>query len=86
MHYKTIKKLQKENDVAETQELINSGQAWTLEGSVGRACMRTLEEGETMLPKEAKYGAYGNKIPSRDEVKPGTKGSYKYCSDYWKNK
>jgi len=83
MHYKRIEQLQKDYGVDGIQAQINDGSAWTLEGSVGRACVRSLENGETMLPKTGKRGAYNNYIPSRYDVKPGTKGSFKHCSDFW---
>jgi hypothetical protein len=83
MHYQKIKQWQADYDLTGTQNSINDGSAWTLEGSVGRHAMSTLESGATMLPKEAKYGSYGQKIPSRDEVKAGTKGSFKACSNFW---
>ena len=60
------------------QRLINSGMAWLMEGSIGRACMRAIEAGACMCGTEAKRDAYGNVVPSRYEVKPGTKGSFDY--------
>ena len=61
------------------QELINSGLAWKLEGSVGRAAMAAIEAGECVLGTVGHYDYYGNYIPSRYEVQPGTKGSYEYA-------
>jgi hypothetical protein len=83
MNHLSIKKLQKEWNFAELQELINSGQAWKMEGSVGRQAMQALEVGACMLPKKAKYDYYGNRVPSRDELKPGTKGTYLNAKNYW---
>jgi len=57
------------------QALVNSGDAWRLEGSVGRACMAALESGDIMLGPEGVKDYWGNYVPSRYEVKAGTKGS-----------
>jgi hypothetical protein len=65
-------------EVARVQKLIDSGHAWTLEGSVGRYAMQMIEAGHCVLGEEGRTGAYGNYVPSRHEVKPGTKGSVEY--------
>lgn len=83
MNIQTIKRLQKEHGLEEMQNLINSGEAWKLEGSYGRAAMSNLESGACMLPKEAKFDYYGNRVPSRDDLKPGTKGTYKNSLNFW---
>ena len=67
-----------EEYIAEMQELINSGTAWKLEGSVGRAAMGLIEAGECILGEVGHYDYYGNYVPSRTEVKSGTKGSVEY--------
>jgi hypothetical protein len=61
------------------QELIDSGMAWRLEGSVGRAAMAALEDGECILGEAGHHDYWGNYIPSRYEVAPGTKGSIEYA-------
>jgi hypothetical protein len=61
------------------QELINSGMAWRLEGSVGRAAMAAIEDGECILGEVGHHDYWGNYIPSRYEVQPGTKGSIEYA-------
>ena len=63
------------------QEAINSGSAWSFQGSYGRSMMAALEAGDAMLGKTGARDYYGNYIPSRDEVKPGTKGSYQLVAD-----
>ena len=83
MHHQTIKQLQKAYGYEELQNAINNGSAWTLEGSYGRSASHALDNGICMLPKEVKYGAYGNRIPSRDELKKGTKGTFQNCSKFW---
>lgn len=67
------------DEVRETQELINSGVAWKLEGSIGRAAMAMIESGECMLGEEGYRDYWGSYIPSRYEVEDGTKGSASYC-------
>lgn len=57
------------------QLLIEAGTVWSLQGSYGRSAMDALESGNNMLGKNPAHDYYGNYIPSRDEVKPGTKGS-----------
>jgi hypothetical protein len=52
--------------------------AWKLEGSVGRQCMNLIELGYCCLGQKGYYDFYGNYVPSRYEVKSGTKGSLAY--------
>jgi hypothetical protein len=68
--------------VRETQELINSGVAWQLEGSVGRHAMAMIESGECMLGEKGYRDYWGNYVPSRYEVEEGTKGSESYCVEH----
>lgn len=71
-----------EEDVAiAMQKAINSGSAWSFQGSYGRSMMAALESGNAMLGKEPARDYYGNYIPSRDQVKAGTKGSYQLVAD-----
>lgn len=62
-----------------TQRMINAGQ-WAFEGSVGRAMMAAIEAGACMLGPSRARDYWGNVIPSRDDVKPGTKGSREYVA------
>lgn len=68
-----------EEYVENMQELINTGTAWKLEGSVGRSAMALIENGECMLGEEGHRDYWGNYVPSRHEVKAGSKGSPEYC-------
>ena len=61
------------------QGLIDSGMAWQLEGSVGRAAMDAIEAGWCILGPVGHRDYYGNYVPSRHEVEPGTKGSLEYA-------
>ena len=61
------------------QELINNGDAWRLEGHVGRTAMRLIEDGLCILGETDHRDYYGNHVPSRTQVEPGTKGSLEYA-------
>lgn len=62
------------------QALINSGAAWRLEGAFGRHAMACIETGIAILGPEGIRDYYGNYVPSRTEVKAGTKGSVQYAN------
>jgi len=61
------------------QGLIDSGLAWRLEGYVGRECMAAIEDGRAILGEVGHRDYWGNYVPSRFEVEPGTKGSIEYA-------
>jgi hypothetical protein len=69
-----------EEHVALYQHLVDTGQAWRLEGHVGRTADALLEAGVIMLGEEGHNDYYGNYVPSRHEVEPGTKGSAEYVT------
>lgn len=60
------------------QSLIDSGDAWRLEGSVGRTAMDLIEAGKCALGPERHKDYWGNTVPSRHDVEPGTKGSLEF--------
>jgi hypothetical protein len=62
------------DEVEAMQALINSGHAWTLQGSTGRACMQAIRDGVCALGATDHIDAYGNHVPSRFQVKAGTAG------------
>ena len=64
------------------QELINTGQAWRMEGSVGRQAMAFIEAGICALGESDHRDYYGNHVPSRDQVQEGTKGSVQFVHDH----
>ena len=66
-------------DIDDLQGLIDSGMAWRLEGSVGRAAMAAIEDGACVLGEVGHRDYWGNYIPSRHEVEQGTKGSLEYA-------
>lgn len=59
---------------ASLQRAINGG-LWSMQGSYGRAMMQAISDGWCLLGTESFNDYYGNRIPSRTEVKEGTKGS-----------
>jgi hypothetical protein len=66
------------DELAALQELVDNGSAWRLEGSVGRAAMAAIEAGQIALGPVGHRDYWGNYVPSRDEVEPGTKGSVEF--------
>ena len=78
-----ITALQKQYGLSEMQDRINSGLCWKLEGSYGRAAMDTLESGACMLPEVKHNDYYGNAVPSRNDLKPGTTGTLLNCQNFW---
>ena len=67
--------------LATLQELVNTGTAWRLEGSVGRAAMSAIEAGAIALGHDGHSDYWGNYVPSRTEVEAGTKGSVEYVAE-----
>lgn len=69
------------------QRAINEGSAWRLQGSYGRSMMLAIEAGRCLLGPNSTEDAYGNRIPSRQEVQSGTKGSREFvanaCGGEW---
>lgn len=63
------------------QRAINSGVAWSFQGSYGRAMSEAISAGLCMLGKNRARDYYGNTIPSRDDVEPFTKGSYDFVME-----
>jgi hypothetical protein len=66
-----------QDEIRALQHLINTG-TWSLEGSTGRAMMSAIEAGVCALGPEPAFDYWGNRIPSRDEVEAGTKGSVEF--------
>ena len=52
---------------------------------MGRKAMELLESGACMLPKKSFTDYYGNRIPSRDDLKQGSKGTYLNAIRFWTN-
>jgi hypothetical protein len=67
--------LDEEAEVAFFQRIINDGSVWKLQGSYGRQAVALLEARLCELGPKGFYDYWGNYVPSRYEVKAGTKGS-----------
>lgn len=83
MKISQITKLQKAAGMYELQQLIKTGTAWRLEGSVGRAAMDALRSGACYLPTTAYRDYYGNRVPSRNDLKDGTTGTLGNAKAFW---
>ena len=66
---------------ASLQRAINGGM-WSLQGSYGRAMMQAISDGWCLLGNQSFNDYYGNRIPSRTEVKAGTKGSPEFVLEH----
>ena len=81
-----INNIEVDEDVSEMdyflsiQRAINSGM-WGLQGSYGRTMMDAIKSGQCMLGAKSARDYYGNNIPSRNDVQPGTKGSKDFVID-----
>lgn len=64
------------------QRAINSGSAWSFQGSYGRAMMDAISSGKCLLGLKPARDYYGNTIPSRLQVKEYTKGSWDYVKEH----
>jgi hypothetical protein len=63
------------------QRAINSGSAWSLQGSYGRTMMQAIVDGYCILGKNSTRDYYGNHIPSRFDVQPGSVGSREFVAN-----
>jgi len=62
------------------QKMINAGQ-WSFQGSMGRAMMDAISAGYCMLGRSDARDYWGNHIPSREQVRAGTKGSFDFVKE-----
>ena len=67
--------------IAGYQDLINTGNAWKLEGAVGRQAAHFIDIGVCALGETDYLDYYGNHVPSRYQVVDGSKGSTKFVHD-----
>lgn len=70
-----------EDYYAALQRRIDDGSIWHLEGSAGRAAMEAIHAGHCTLGPTGHRDYWGNYVPGRDEVKPGTPGSSDYMQE-----
>jgi len=85
MNIKQLEKLQDLYGYKGMQQMINNGSAWHMEGSYGRLAMDCIRQGKCILPMHSTTDYWGNKIPSRYEVKKKSIGSYWWAVDFWSN-
>ena len=78
-----IQELQAEYGLTPAQNLMDAGDIWKFEGSVGRTASQLLEAGVLVLPEERRSDYYGNVIPARGDLKPGTKGTLQNAQRFW---
>ena len=83
MTVKQIRKLQADYGYDHWQDLILSGQVWHFEGTAGRTTMDLLELGVCYLPETNVKDYWGNRVPSRNDLKPGSKGTLKNSQRFW---
>jgi hypothetical protein len=60
------------------QRQINEGVIWKLQGSMGRTAMDAIKAGNCMCAKVPCKDYWGNTVPSRDMLQPGTFGTEQY--------
>jgi hypothetical protein len=63
------------------QRTIDNGM-WSLQGSYGRTMMGAIESGHCMLGLIGSRDYWGGRIPSRTDVKEGTKGSRSFVAEH----
>lgn len=68
---------------ASLQRAIDNGSVWHMEGYAGRTAMQALEKGECFLPLKGYQDYYGNTVPPRTVLKPGTKGTLENSARFW---
>ena len=78
-----ITEMQKAYGVTQTQEMINNGECWRMDGSVGRFVADCLRIGVCMLPEHRNRDYYGNIVPSRNDIEKGSNGSLENAQEFW---
>lgn len=64
-----------QDEIEAIQKRINDGSIWRMEGAAGRRAMQLLEAGLCELGEKRFTDYWGNTVPSRYDVQPGTKGA-----------
>jgi hypothetical protein len=72
--------LREQEEAKFLQKIINNGSVWKLQGTYGRHAMAAIEQGLCLLGNKGFKDYYGNYVPSRSEVKDGTKGTISYSA------
>jgi hypothetical protein len=63
---------------AALQRQINNGSIWAMQGSCGRAAMDAIKSGDCMCAVVAGRDYWGNRVPARTDLQPGTFGTYEF--------
>ena len=83
---KAIREAQAKAGLTEIQQGIDSGNVWQMEGAAGRDAMSRLTNGECFLPTTPHKDYWGNRVPSRDDLKPGTQGTLELAAEFYEVK
>lgn len=78
-----IHELQAEYGLTSAQNLIDSGDIWSFEGSVGRSASNMLEGGIVMYPDERRRNYYGSTVPARSDLNDGMSGTLGNSQRFW---
>lgn len=66
---------------AALQRQINSGTIWHMQGACGRAAMDAITAGACLCAFVGSRDYWGNYVPARSDLKPGTKGTHDYVRE-----
>ena len=78
-----IRKLQAAAGYDKMQNIIETGMVWHMEGSMGREAMYLLRVGACFLPNKPYRDAYGNRIPSRNDLAKGSLGTLENAIQFY---
>ncbi len=73
----------RDGSVPQLQEWIDTGLVWRLEGSVGRTASDALASGACFLPDTPHRDYWGNVVPARSWLKPGSKGTLENSEKFY---
>jgi len=74
-----------EEHVAGMQNMINDGSIWMFQGSAGREAIHLLKAGYCTLGDEPHKDYWGNTVPSKTMVAPGSVGTDEFMQRMNKN-
>lgn len=85
MNVGRMRSMQELYGVKKMQELIDTGKVWTIGGNYSRTAVEGLKVGVFVLPKYPTKDASGNEVPSRDDLRPGSAGTYLNARRFWQD-
>lgn len=83
MNIRDIRKQQEAAGYDKMQNIIETGMVWHMEGAMGREAMELLRIGACFLPSKAYRDAYGNRIPSRNDLAKGSLGTLENAIQFY---